>query len=135
MLDHFIAYLRATLGASRTTAHPLADEFELLRDYLELMAVRMGAPNPPVAFTLKKDGVKSVGYIGFSDAWGDLVYNALMKAAPAAGIQVLGNERYARADASQHPGAAGPSPSRRKGMRRSHARRARRERFGGAGRG
>lgn len=49
---------------------------------------------------MKKDGVKSVGYIGFSDAWGDLVYNALMKAAPAAGIQVLGNERYARADAS-----------------------------------
>ena len=49
---------------------------------------------------MKKDGVKSVGYIGFSDAWGDLVYNALMKSAPEAGIQVLGNERYARADAS-----------------------------------
>ena len=49
---------------------------------------------------MKKDGVKTVGYIGFSDAWGDLVYNALMKAAPAAGIKVLGNERYARADAS-----------------------------------
>ncbi|MFD2299087.1 histidine kinase [Paracidovorax citrulli] len=43
MLDHFIAYLRATLGASRATAHPLVDEFELLRDYLELMSVRMGA--------------------------------------------------------------------------------------------
>ena len=49
---------------------------------------------------MKKDGVKSVGYIGFTDAWGDLVYNALMKAAPTAGIKVLGNERYARADAS-----------------------------------
>ena len=49
---------------------------------------------------MKKDGIKSVGYIGFSDAWGDLVYNALTKAAPAAGIKVLGNERYARADAS-----------------------------------
>jgi len=49
---------------------------------------------------MKRNGVKSVGYIGFSDAWGDLVYNALMKAAPAAGITVLGNERYARADAS-----------------------------------
>lgn len=49
---------------------------------------------------MKKDGVKTVGYIGFSDAWGDLVYNALMKAAPTAGIKVLGNERYARADAS-----------------------------------
>ena len=49
---------------------------------------------------MKRNGVKSVGYIGFSDAWGDLVYTALMKAAPAAGITVLGNERYARADAS-----------------------------------
>ncbi|MGJ7488382.1 ABC transporter substrate-binding protein [Variovorax sp. LT2P21] len=49
---------------------------------------------------MKRNGVKSVGYIGFSDAWGDLVYNALMKAAPAAGLTVLGNERYARADAS-----------------------------------
>ncbi|WP_077000719.1 ABC transporter substrate-binding protein [Variovorax sp. KK3] len=49
---------------------------------------------------MQKDGIKTVGYIGFSDAWGDLVYNALMKAAPAAGIKVLGNERYARADAS-----------------------------------
>ncbi len=49
---------------------------------------------------MTKDGVKSVGYIGFSDAWGDLVHNALLKAAAGAGIKVLGNERYARADAS-----------------------------------
>ncbi len=49
---------------------------------------------------MKKDGVKTVGYIGFSDAWGDLVYNALVKAAPDAGIKVLSNERYARTDAS-----------------------------------
>jgi len=49
---------------------------------------------------MKRDGVKTVGYIGFSDAWGDLVYNALNKAAEPAGIKVLGNERYARADSS-----------------------------------
>ena len=42
MLDHLIDYLRATLAASRAPLHPLADEFERLRDYLELMAVRMG---------------------------------------------------------------------------------------------
>jgi len=42
MLDHLIAYLRATLGASRATLHPLADEFARLQDYLALMAVRMG---------------------------------------------------------------------------------------------
>jgi len=49
---------------------------------------------------MKRNGVKTVGFIGFSDAWGDLVYNALMKAAPGAGINVVSNERYARADAS-----------------------------------
>lgn len=49
---------------------------------------------------MKKDGVRSVGYIGFSDAWGDLVFTALNQAAKEAGIQVLGNERYARSDQS-----------------------------------
>ena len=49
---------------------------------------------------MKANGVKTVGYIGFTDAWGDLVYDALMKAAPGAGIKVVSNERYARADAS-----------------------------------
>jgi LytS/YehU family sensor histidine kinase len=49
MLDHLVAYLRATLIASRTTEHALAQEFERLRDYLELMAVRMG---PRLHYTL-----------------------------------------------------------------------------------
>ena len=49
---------------------------------------------------MKKAGVKSVGYIGFSDAWGDLVYDSLVKATQPAGIKVLGNERYARTDSS-----------------------------------
>jgi hypothetical protein len=42
MLDRLIAFLRATLAASRRVSHPLADEFERLGDYLALMAVRMG---------------------------------------------------------------------------------------------
>jgi hypothetical protein len=49
MLDHMIAYLRATLNASRTTTHPLEAEFDRRRDYLELMAIRMG---PRLRFTL-----------------------------------------------------------------------------------
>jgi len=49
---------------------------------------------------MKTNGVKTVGYIGFTDAWGDLVYDALMKAAPAHGIKVVSNERYARSDQS-----------------------------------
>jgi LytS/YehU family sensor histidine kinase len=53
MLDRLNDFLRATLTASRTEAsagrHTLADEFARLRDYLELMAVRMG---PRLRYTL-----------------------------------------------------------------------------------
>jgi LytS/YehU family sensor histidine kinase len=42
MLDHLNAYLRATLNASRASSHSLQTEFDRLRDYLELIAVRMG---------------------------------------------------------------------------------------------
>jgi signal transduction histidine kinase len=53
MLDRLNDYLRATLSASRTEAssqrHTLALEFDRLRDYLELMAVRMG---PRLRYTL-----------------------------------------------------------------------------------
>lgn len=51
MLDRLIAYLRATLAASRSIEHPLVDEFARLADYLELMAVRMG-PRLGYAFDL-----------------------------------------------------------------------------------
>ena len=42
MVDRMNDYLRATLSASRATLHPLSAEFERLRDYLDLMAIRMG---------------------------------------------------------------------------------------------
>jgi branched-chain amino acid transport system substrate-binding protein len=63
-------------------------------------------PQPPplmvaaVVERMKKNDVRKVAYIGFSDSWGDLVYDALMKKAPASSIEVLTNERYARADTS-----------------------------------
>jgi LytS/YehU family sensor histidine kinase len=43
MLDQLIAFLRATLGASRVAQHPLSAEFARLTDYLALMKVRMDA--------------------------------------------------------------------------------------------
>ncbi len=49
MLDRLNSYLRATLSGSRATTHPLSAEFDRLRDYLELMAVRMG---PRLQYTL-----------------------------------------------------------------------------------
>jgi len=42
MLEHFIAYLRASLAASRSTQGTVAQEAKLLRDYLALIKIRMG---------------------------------------------------------------------------------------------
>jgi len=41
MLDHLIGFLRSTLEASRLGTHPLSVEFDHLKDYLELMQIRM----------------------------------------------------------------------------------------------
>ena len=53
-----------------------------------------------VAQDIRRRGLKKIGFIGFSDTWGDLVYNAITKLAPAHGFEVVTNERYARADTS-----------------------------------
>src|SRR5438045_747906 len=42
MLDRLIAFLRATLAASRNGSHSLSSEFARIGDYLELMKIRMG---------------------------------------------------------------------------------------------
>ncbi|MGE0801371.1 MAG: sensor histidine kinase [Lautropia sp.] len=42
MLEHFIAYLRASLASSRATRGTIAQEATLLRDYLALLKIRMG---------------------------------------------------------------------------------------------
>jgi branched-chain amino acid transport system substrate-binding protein len=49
---------------------------------------------------MKKAGDKTVAFIGFSDAWGDLVYNALVKGTEGSDIRIVTNERYARPDTS-----------------------------------
>jgi signal transduction histidine kinase len=43
MLDRLIAFLRATLNASRLPHHALSEEFASVDDYLALMSVRMAA--------------------------------------------------------------------------------------------
>ena len=42
LLEHLIAYLRATLNSSRAAATTLAQEFRLMDAYLGLMSIRMG---------------------------------------------------------------------------------------------
>jgi branched-chain amino acid transport system substrate-binding protein len=63
-------------------------------------------PQPPglmvkvVVDRMKRDGMKNFAYIGFTDAWGDLVYNGAQKPAEADGLKILTNERYSRTDTS-----------------------------------
>ena len=102
------------LGSSSTpTCLALADtalETKTAHLCLAPIAVR----NPWVFFTpqpvplmveglvehMKANGVKSVGFIGFSDGWGDLNYESFVKLAGPAGIKVVAAERYARTDTS-----------------------------------
>lgn len=49
MLAHLDQYLRASLSAARSETATLGEEFSLLNDYLEIIAIRMG---PRLAFTL-----------------------------------------------------------------------------------
>ena len=52
---------------------------------------------------MKAHGVQSTGYIGYTDAWGDFVLDALQTDAAGTGIKILDDERYARTDTSVQP--------------------------------
>jgi branched-chain amino acid transport system substrate-binding protein len=52
-----------------------------------------------VADMLKR-GVKTVGFIGFADAYGEGWWNEFSKIAETRGLKVVGSERYNRADSS-----------------------------------
>src|ERR1700742_2029955 len=49
---------------------------------------------------MKAHNVKTVGYIGYSDSYGDLWFNDLKKQGEPMGLQVVDDERFARPDTS-----------------------------------
>jgi branched-chain amino acid transport system substrate-binding protein len=59
-------------------------------------ALMMGA----VAENMKAHGVKRVGYIGFSDSWGDIVLAGLKSHEAQDGFTIVDQERYGRLDTS-----------------------------------
>ena len=67
-------------------------------------SVVMPQPVPLMARALldhmKKNGVKSIGYIGFSDSYGEQWSNELKAEGPPAGLSIIADERYLRSDAS-----------------------------------
>ncbi len=53
-----------------------------------------------VAVSMKANGVKTMGYIGFADAYGDGWLNEIKRSAQTAGIKVIAEEKYNRNDPS-----------------------------------
>jgi branched-chain amino acid transport system substrate-binding protein len=53
-----------------------------------------------IASHMEAHGVKTVGYIGFADAYGDGWYSVFTAAAAAHHLKVVTNERYSRTDSS-----------------------------------
>jgi branched-chain amino acid transport system substrate-binding protein len=88
-----------------------------------------------VAISMKANGVKTMGYIGFADAYGDGWLAEMKRSAQTAGIKIVAEEKYNRNDPSvagqtlklisANPdailiGAAGtPAPHRRRGVARA----------------
>ena len=51
-----------------------------------------------IATHMANSGVKTVGFIGFADAYGEGWYGEFAKVASLKGLQIVANERYARTD-------------------------------------
>jgi branched-chain amino acid transport system substrate-binding protein len=53
-----------------------------------------------IAVNMKANGVKTLGYIGFNDAYGESWLGEIKRSAKTAGIEVVADEKYNRNDAS-----------------------------------
>lgn len=53
-----------------------------------------------IAGSMANNGVKTVGFIGFADAYGEGWYEEFSKAAALKGLKIVASERYARTDTS-----------------------------------
>ncbi len=53
-----------------------------------------------VATSMAEKGAKTVGFIGFADAYGEGWFREFSKVAPLKGLTIVANERYARTDTS-----------------------------------
>lgn len=109
--DHVDAIIGPSLYSSDIAVQPLANAA-----HVPMIAMAPLVPEPakfPYSFAvaqplslmvavlfrdMQAHGIKTVGYIGFADGWGDQVHAATVQAAAAAGIRLVADERYARAD-------------------------------------
>ncbi len=109
--DHIDALIGPSLYTSDLAVQPLVEQA-----HVPMIAMAPLVPDPakaPYSFVvaqplslmvavvfkhMQAHGVKSVGFIGFADGWGDQVLAATKTAAQASGIRIVADERYARTD-------------------------------------
>jgi branched-chain amino acid transport system substrate-binding protein len=111
--DHVDAFIGPSLTASDAAVAPLANQAHV--PMIAMAPYEYDPAKQPYTFSdaqplplmvsvvfkyMQQKGVKDIGYIGFSDGWGDQVLAATNVNAKADGMTVLTDERYARTDTS-----------------------------------
>jgi branched-chain amino acid transport system substrate-binding protein len=111
--DHVDAFIGPSLTASDAAVAPLANQAHV--PMLAMAPYEYDPTKQPYTFNdaqplslmvaavfkyMQRHGVTDVGYIGFSDGWGDQVLAATKLSAQIDGIKILADERYARTDTS-----------------------------------
>jgi branched-chain amino acid transport system substrate-binding protein len=109
--DHIDAFIGPSLTATDAAVAPLANQAKV--PMIAMAPYEYDPQKQPYTFNdaqplslmvaavfkyMQQHGVKNVGYIGFSDGWGDQVLAATRQAAGSDGISILTDERYARTD-------------------------------------
>ncbi len=109
--DHVDAFIGPSLTATDAAVAPLANQAKV--PMIAMAPYEYDPQKQPYTFNdaqplslmvaavfkyMQQHGVKNVGYIGFSDGWGDQVLAATKLAAGSDGISILTDERYARTD-------------------------------------
>jgi branched-chain amino acid transport system substrate-binding protein len=109
--DHVDAFIGPSLSATDAAVAPLANKAKV--PMLAMAPYEYDPQKEPYTFNdaqplslivdvifkyIQKQNVKTIGYIGFSDGWGDQVLAATKTSAAGADIKILTDERYARTD-------------------------------------
>lgn len=111
--DHVDAFIGPSLTASDAAVAPLANQAHI--PMIAMAPYEYDPAKQPYTFNdaqplslmvasvfkyMQQHDVTDIGYIGFSDGWGDQVLAATKVSAQAGGIKILTDERYARTDTS-----------------------------------
>jgi branched-chain amino acid transport system substrate-binding protein len=111
--DHVDAFIGPSLTASDAAVAPLANQAHV--PMIAMAPYEYDPAKQPYTFNdaqplslmvtavfkyMQQHEVKNIGYIGFSDGWGDQVLAATKLSAQADGMTILADERYARTDTS-----------------------------------